>query len=172
MCAPFTLILSFSDRLDDDRLATQKALQTVVAGRQAENLLYVPPLLPTPSLLLTIIPLIFSDFGDDDTSTSDGQPSGLAATQVLSQTPAAANLLAGTSSNPLDDLVSIFGGNGGGFGAAPTPAAAGPAVGGVDPLAGLGGLSISGGGVMSPSTPGQPQPSQGQGQQEDLLGLF
>ncbi|KAF8630719.1 hypothetical protein AX15_002744 [Amanita polypyramis BW_CC] len=71
----------------DERLATQKALQTVVAGQQAENLL---------------------DF--DDTPSADGQPSGLAATEILAKTPAAANLLAGTSSNPLDDLVSIFGG--------------------------------------------------------------
>jgi AP-1 complex subunit beta-1 len=52
-----------------------------------------------------------SDF--DDAPADDGQPSGLAATEVLSQ-PAAANLLAGTSSNPLDDLVSIFGGGGSG----------------------------------------------------------
>ncbi|KAF9444248.1 Adaptor protein complex beta subunit, partial [Macrolepiota fuliginosa MF-IS2] len=137
--------------LEDDRLATHKALQTVVAGRQAENLL---------------------DFDDDDVETSEGQPSGLAATQVLSQTPAAANLLAGTSSNPLDDLVSIFGGSGGGLSVAPTPITASPA-GGVDPLAGLSGLSISGGSAMSPLTPGQPQQPQGQqGQQEDLLGLF
>lgn len=42
----------------------------------------------------------------------NGQPSGLAATEVLAHTPAAASLLAGTSSNPLDDLVSIFGGGG------------------------------------------------------------
>ncbi|EMD32810.1 hypothetical protein CERSUDRAFT_118510 [Gelatoporia subvermispora B] len=76
-----------SSELPDDRSATQKALQTVAAGRQAENLL---------------------DF--DDVSAEDGQqPSGLAATTVLASTPAAANLLSGTSSNPLDDLVSIFG---------------------------------------------------------------
>ncbi|KAF9047182.1 Adaptor protein complex beta subunit [Hymenopellis radicata] len=58
----------------DDRFSTQKALQTVAAGQQAENLL---------------------DF--DDVPASDGQPTGLAATQVLSQTPAAANLLSGTA---------------------------------------------------------------------------
>ena len=40
----------------------------------------------------------------DDATSLEGQPSGLAATQVLAQTPAAAGLLAGTSSNPLDDL--------------------------------------------------------------------
>ncbi|EKM76196.1 hypothetical protein AGABI1DRAFT_78919 [Agaricus bisporus var. burnettii JB137-S8] len=146
---------------DDDRLAAHKALQTVAAGRQAENLL---------------------DFDDDDISTTNGQPSGLAATEVLSQTPAAANLLSGTSSNPLDDLVSIFGtngtgGGGGGFGAASglAPSATNnnhaP-----DPLAGLGGLSISGGGsLMSPdqTSPQQPKSATSpQQQQEDLLGLF
>jgi len=57
-----------------------------------------------------------SDFGDEDISVSEGEPSGLAATEVFSQTPAGANLLAGTSSNPLDDLVSIFGGGNGGGG--------------------------------------------------------
>jgi AP-1 complex subunit beta-1 len=44
----------------------------------------------------------------------EGQPPGLTTTQVFSQTPAAVSLLAGTSSNPLDNLVSIFGGSGGG----------------------------------------------------------
>jgi len=55
-----------------------------------------------------------SDFDDEDISVSEGEPSGLAATEVFSQTPAGVNLLAGTSSNPLDDLVSIFGGGNGG----------------------------------------------------------
>ncbi|KAF7974417.1 hypothetical protein HWV62_38300 [Athelia sp. TMB] len=133
----------------DDNLSTQKALQTVAAGQQAENLL---------------------DF--DDAPESDG-PSGLAATQVLSTTPAAANLLAGTSSNPLDDLVSIFGGMGGSGGA--------PNGGG-----GLGGLDFGGGGFGSPvSQVTSPQvtgglsafaaptsPPQAQQPQEDLLGLF
>jgi len=53
-----------------------------------------------------------SDF-DEDISVSEREPSGLAATEIFSQTPAGVNLLSGTSSNPLDDLVSIFG-NGGG----------------------------------------------------------
>ncbi|KNZ72419.1 Beta-adaptin-like protein C [Termitomyces sp. J132] len=61
----------------NDRSSTKKALQTVAAGQQAENLLY--------------------DF--DDAPAVDEEPSGLAATQVFAQTPAAANLLAGTSSN-------------------------------------------------------------------------
>ncbi|KAF9006995.1 adaptin N terminal region-domain-containing protein [Cyathus striatus] len=135
----------------DDRLSTQKALQTVAAGQQSENLL---------------------DFGDEP--AGDGQPSGLAATQVLSQTPAAANLLAGTSSNPLDDLVSIFGG--GGMSLQATPAQ--PSFGGLTP--GFGafgatpispappavspGISLGAGASQSPPPAQQPQ--------DDLLGLF
>jgi AP-1 complex subunit beta-1 len=51
--------------LDDGISPTQKALQNIAAGQQAENLL---------------------DFGDDE--LRDGQPSGLAAT-TISATPAA-----------------------------------------------------------------------------------
>lgn len=139
----------------DDRAATQKALQTVAAGQQAENLL---------------------DFDDEPSSLDGGglgsQPTGLAATQVqaLTSTPAAANLLAGTSSNPLDDLVSIFGSTG--IGSAPSP------------VNGAGGMNggMGGMGVMSPiSTQQTPMQSNGvvsptttttQNPQEDLLGLF
>jgi hypothetical protein len=64
-------------------LADLTALQTVAAGQVAENLL---------------------DF--DDKPAQEG-PTGLAATQVLQQ-PAAKNNMSGTSTNPLDDLVSIF----------------------------------------------------------------
>lgn len=97
-----------------------------------------------------------SDF--DDTPSADGQPSGLAATEILAKTPAAANLLAGTSSNPLDDLVSIFGG-----------ASLAP----MTPATGFGGVS-NGYGSSSLATPvtatAPPQPpSQAQ---DDLLGLF
>lgn len=166
-CATFLKLFSLI-RLEDDRLATQKALQTVVAGRQAENLLCAIRYSVLHSVTDSSSPFSLSDFGDDDDiATSDGQPSGLAATQVLSQTPAAANLLAGTSSNPLDDLVSIFGGsggNGGGFGLAPastTPVATATST-NLDPLAGL---SPSGGGATTAA-------KQQQGQQEDLLGLF
>lgn len=128
-------------RLADDRFSAQKALQTVVAGQQAENLL---------------------DF--DDVPADDGlasKPSGLAATQVL---PAAKNLLA-TSNNPLDDLVSIFGGAGGqdssfGFGG-PAPAQNGGG--------GLGGLGFA---ASSQLGSGATSPVQGQKPQEDLLGLF
>ncbi|EGN94693.1 hypothetical protein SERLA73DRAFT_171137 [Serpula lacrymans var. lacrymans S7.3] len=126
----------------DDRFSAQKALQTVVAGQQAENLL---------------------DF--DDNMTVEGQPSGLAATQVLPSTPAAANLLSGTSTNPLDDLVSIFGG------ASVSNGMSGNAFG----TNGLGGLSSpttlapsSGFNNLVASSPAPPQ----QQQQEDLLGLF
>ncbi|KAF7297084.1 Rho GTPase activating protein 22 [Mycena indigotica] len=69
---------------DEDPFSAKKALQTVAAGQYVENLL---------------------DFGNE--ATLDGQPTGLAATEVLTQ-PAAANLMAGVSANPLDDLVSIF----------------------------------------------------------------
>jgi len=111
--------------------SAKTALQTVAAGQAAENLL---------------------DF--DDEPALEG-PTGLAATQVLQQ-PAAKNILSGTSANPLDDLVSIFGSttlspN------APIPSAV-PAT---DPFGGLGGVS-------SPTA----APSTTLNQQEDLLGLF
>ncbi|KAG2746034.1 Adaptor protein complex beta subunit [Suillus brevipes Sb2] len=118
----------------------QKALQTVVAGQQAENLL---------------------DFGDD--STQDGQPSGLAATQILPSTPAAANFLSGTSANPLDDLVSIFGGmetmetGAGSLSTALSPTTTSLS----SPFEGFGG---------SPALPSQPR--QNAQPEEDLLGLF
>jgi hypothetical protein len=104
----------------------------------------------------------------DDAPPTDGQPSGLAATEVLSSTPAAANLLAGTSSNPLDDLVSIFGGM-----------SAGASVNGGIGSGGLGGLSF--GSPTSPQTnpsiaaglvPAIASPLKPQQPQEDLLGLF
>ncbi|EPQ55646.1 Adaptor protein complex beta subunit [Gloeophyllum trabeum ATCC 11539] len=130
--------------LVDDRLATQKALQTVAAGQQSENLL---------------------DF--DDVPASDSQPSGLAATTIIPQTPAAANLLAGTSANPLDDLVSIFGG--GTTGAASAPQ---------NPFGGLafGGENGFGSPVNSapPTSLGSSvaSPVQTQKPADDLLGLF
>ncbi|KAG2068352.1 Adaptor protein complex beta subunit [Suillus decipiens] len=118
----------------------QKALQTVVAGQQAENLL---------------------DFGDD--SEQDGQPSGLAATQILPSTAAAANFLSGTSTNPLDDLVSIFGGmetmetGAGSLSTALSPTTTSLS----SPFEGFGG---------SPAL--SSQPAQNTQPQEDLLGLF
>lgn len=113
-----------------------------------------------------------SDF--DDTPAVEGRPSGLAATEVLSHTPAAANLLAGTSSNPLDDLVSIFG----------APTAAPPSASPHDIFNGLAMnnefSSGAAGSLGSPATQSplvanianvSPQSNQPQ-PQEDLLGLF
>jgi hypothetical protein len=112
--------------------SAKTALQTVAAGQAAENLL---------------------DF--DDEPAQDG-PTGLAATQVL-QEPAAKNIMSGTSTNPLDDLVSIFGSTSMSPSAS-IPLAAAPAI---DPLGGFG--------VISPATATPSTPSN---QQEDLLGLF
>ncbi|KAK2465515.1 hypothetical protein APHAL10511_002407 [Amanita phalloides] len=126
----------------DERLATQRALQTVAAGQQAENLLDL-----------------------DDTPSADGQPSGLAATEILAKTPAAANLIAGTSSNPLDDLVSIFGGD-----SLATPATS-------NPLGGFGfgsasyGMNMASLATPAPTPVTATAPPQTSGQ-EDLLGLF
>ena len=107
--------------------------------------------------------ILHSDF--DDSTNLEGQPSGLAATQVLSQTPAAANLLAGTSSNPLDDLVSIFGGGGGSMplSAAPMSAFSGGAFMATAPATPMPGYA-----PPTPKPSSQPQ----QPQQDDLLGLF
>jgi AP-1 complex subunit beta-1 len=110
-----------------------------------------------------------SDF--DDNTTMEGQPSGLAATQVFAQTPAAANLLAGTSSNPLDDLVSIFGGNGGG--AVPMSATTHlgfGAFGGTGVGVGFGAMPMSP--VPPTPNPALPPKPTSQQPQDDLLGLF
>ena len=146
LCLCGTLPSFFS--VSDDQFSTQKALQTVAAGQQAENLL---------------------DFDD----VPSDQPSGLAATQISTTIPAAANLIAGTSSNPLDDLVSIFG-NMGTTQPTLTPAAP-PNLFGSQPSLqpqqqqnAFGGL----GGVGSPPQVTSPPPQQAQKQEEDLLGLF
>ncbi|KAK7677182.1 hypothetical protein QCA50_019891 [Cerrena zonata] len=144
--------------LTDDRATARKAIQTVAAGQQAENLLNF----------------------DDPASSNDEQPTGLAATTVLDSTPAAANLLSGTSSNPLDDLVSIFGNTGISAGAPPPPTPGQPTH-----LNVFGGMSF-GAQPMSPAPPITPSvlqavspmpPTQSQQQpqqaaQDDLLGLF
>ncbi|KAH9031897.1 Adaptor protein complex beta subunit [Lactarius pseudohatsudake] len=119
--------------------SAKTALQTVAAGQASENLL---------------------DFDDEPAAE---QPTGLAATQVLQQ-PAAKNLLSGTSTNPLDDLVSIFG-NSSLSPSVPLAAPAGAAA-ALDPFHGFGGL-------VSPISPAAPaQPASASSQQEDLLGLF
>jgi hypothetical protein len=123
-----------TERLLDSLADSAKtALQTVAAGQVSENLL---------------------DFDDEPAAE---QPTGLAATQVLQQ-PAAKNIMSGTSTNPLDDLVSIFG-NSSLSPSVPSqiaPLSAGaPAL---DPFSGLGGASPASASVSN--------------QQEDLLGLF
>ncbi|KAG8907527.1 beta-adaptin [Tulasnella sp. 417] len=113
----------------DDDASRQKALQTLVAGQQSENLL---------------------DFGDDSAEA----PTGLAATtNTLSATATPTTTL----SNPLDDLVSIFGTTnlGGAAGGMPMLSTGPP------PLASFGTPSVQ-------QQPKQPLASQS----EDLLGLF
>ncbi|KAI5989109.1 adaptin N terminal region-domain-containing protein, partial [Pisolithus albus] len=138
--------------LSDDHTFAQKAFRTVVAGQQAENLL---------------------DFND---APAQEEPSGLAATRILPSTPAAANILSGTSTNPLDDLVSIFGGM-----SASSPHAGASEGAGFDGVGiGDGALSKSGdtmspplGSVGSGSGFVDPvTPYTGHTPQEDLLGLF
>jgi len=91
-------------------------------------------------------------------------PSGLAATEVLVQ-PAARKLSSGLSENPLDDLVSIFGGAnmGMGMGASPMGAFGGSAFGSLPAPVQSPPVSSS---ALAPPTAQSQQP------QEDLLGLF
>jgi AP-1 complex subunit beta-1 len=113
--------------------SAKTALQTVAAGQASENLL---------------------DFDDEPASE---EPTGLAATQVLQQ-PAAKNIMSGTSANPLDDLVSIFGSASLMSSSAVPITPAPPALdvfGGAPPLTA----------TVAPST-------SSANQQEDLLGLF
>ncbi len=127
----FRALLGLKLRICSLADSAKTALQTVAAGQAVENLL---------------------DF--DDEPASEG-PTGLAATQVLQQ-PEAKNILSGTSANPLDDLVSIFGSTSLSP-SAPIPSAA-PTT---DPFGGLGGVTLP---TAAPSTK--------LNQQEDLLGLF
>ncbi|KAH9984405.1 armadillo-type protein [Russula vinacea] len=92
----------------------------------------------------------------------DGEPAqegstGLAATQVLQQ-PAAKNITSGTSTNPLDDPVSIFGNTSLSSSGAPILLVAAHAI---DALGGFGGVS-----------PATVVPSTTSNQQDDLLGVF
>ena len=117
--------------------SAKTALQTVAADQVAENLL---------------------DF--DDEPAQEG-PTRLAATQVLRE-PAAKSILSGTSTNPLDNLVSIFGN----MSLSPStqiPSAAVAATPAIDPLGAFGAISPA---VATPATPSNSN------QQEDLLGLF
>ncbi|KAF7317952.1 AP complex subunit beta [Mycena kentingensis (nom. inval.)] len=119
---------------DDERFSGKKALQTVAAGQYVENLL---------------------DFGDD--TTVDGQPTGLAATEVLAQ-PAAANLISGMSVNPLDDLVSIFG----------APSMTAPTTAPTNPMDAFGAGFVSSPNTTTQASPFTSPPAQTQ-PQEDLL---
>jgi AP-1 complex subunit beta-1 len=121
----------------DEEAARHAAIQKVAAGQQAENLL---------------------DF-DDAPAVEGIAPSGIAA--AVANTPGVSKVL--TSSNPLEDLVDIFGGGGGGgsnanagnlfggnvfggaaaFGSAPVvPAASSSARGALAGLGGLGSPSV------------------------------
>ena len=157
----FKVTHRYTTTYSDDRANARKALQTVAAGQQAENLL---------------------NFDDPTTSNDGQQPTGLAATTVLDSTPAAANLLSGTSSNPLDDLVSIFGNTGIGA-AAPPPTPGQPQANlnvfggmsfGAQPMSPAPPVTPSVLQAVSPMPPSQPQqpPQQQQSASEDLLGLF
>ena len=78
------------------------------------------------------------------------------------QEPAAKSILSGTSTNPLDDLVSIFGNTS----LSPStliPSAAAAPTPGLDPLGAFGAISPA---AVTPATPSNSN------QQEDLLGLF
>jgi hypothetical protein len=112
--------------------SAKAALQTVAAGQVAENLL---------------------DFDDEPASE---EPKGLAATQVLQQ-PAAKSIMSGTSANPLDDLVSIFGSA---SLSSSMPVGPGPPA------------SFNALGGAAPQAPPTASPSTSLNQQEDLLGLF
>lgn len=131
-------------------------MKKVVAGQQSENLL---------------------DF--DDAPAIEGQPSLGGIGAAIANNPAAAKVL--TSSNPLDDLVSIFGST-----SISTPPVTSPVVGGApgafsgfDAFGGLG--SITPVSVQSPVQTTAPasgfasatQPTASQPTAEDdLLGLF
>ena len=111
--------------------SAKTALQTVAASEVAENLL---------------------DF--DDEPAHEG-PTRLA--EVL-QEPAAKSILSGTSTNPLDDPVLIFGNTSLSPSTLIPSAAVGAATPAIDPLGAFGAIS-------------PPAPSNSN-QQEDLLGLF
>jgi AP-1 complex subunit beta-1 len=152
------LYLSFPDIFysQDEEQTRRAAIQKVAAGQQAENLL---------------------DF-DDAPAVEGVAPSGLAA--AVANTPGVNKVL--TSSNPLDDLVSIFGagGSGGGgdvFGDTSNSSAAGAGLGGLSTLASpvnnnpppaFGGMDVFGTTAPQPSTTKPAATSQ----QDDLLGLF
>ncbi|KAG8759944.1 beta-adaptin [Ceratobasidium sp. 428] len=125
----------------------ERALQTVAAGRKAENLL---------------------DF--DDPAPGTGTTNSLA---NLNLTTSPAAILA--SSNPLADLADIFGGdsmNLNSTSAVMSPIAGSPSVGGssiISPVSGGGGFGSLGGLGAQPQQQQQKPPQQAS---DDLLGLF
>ncbi|KAG8759878.1 beta-adaptin [Ceratobasidium sp. 428] len=125
----------------------ERALQTVAAGRKAENLL---------------------DF--DDPAPGTGTTNSLA---NLNLTTSPAAIL--TSSNPLADLADIFGGdsmNLNSTSAVMSPIAGSPSVGGssiISPVSGGGGFGSLGGLGAQPQQQQQKPPQQAS---DDLLGLF
>ncbi|GAB1522166.1 beta-adaptin [Rhizoctonia solani] len=130
----------------------ERALQTVAAGRKAENLL---------------------DF-DEPVSGGTGQTNSLA---NLNLTTSPAAIL--TSSNPLADLADIFGSDsmslGGSNAAVMSPTTAGsPNVGGtMSPISAGGGFGSMGAlGAPQQQQPQQPQQQKPQQASDDLLGLF
>jgi AP-1 complex subunit beta-1 len=134
----------------DEETARQAAVQKVVAGQQSENLL---------------------DF--DDAPAIEGQPSLGGIGAAIASNPAAAKVL--TSSNPLDDLVSIFG-------STSTPPVTSPAVGGVpgafggfDAFGGLGSITPAGVQTAAPGVtfvPAAQATASKTNAEDDLLGLF
>ncbi|OCF43804.1 clathrin binding protein [Kwoniella heveanensis CBS 569] len=150
----------------EEEVSREKALQTVVAGNQAENLLdFDADDEPTSASI--------SGIGADGNSLSDGRISSAAISN------------AAKSTNPLDELMDLFSTA---SMSAPTaqPVAPASTVAGVpglqpnnDPFASLSGLSsppsAMGSGGVSPTPPQQQHQQQKQaagGAQDDLLGLF
>ncbi|WVR03266.1 hypothetical protein IAU60_000257 [Kwoniella sp. DSM 27419] len=139
----------------EEEASREKALQAVVAGNQAENLLdFDADDEPTPS-----------SSGNDLSSVADGRISSAAISN------------AAKSTNPLDELMDLF--STASMTApvaqpvAPASTAAGvPGLQG-DAFAGLGGLSSPPNGTPSPAPMQAHPPPQSQGgAQDDLLGLF
>ncbi|OCF33128.1 clathrin binding protein [Kwoniella heveanensis BCC8398] len=150
----------------EEEVSREKALQTVVAGNQAENLLdFDADDEPTSASI--------SGIGADGNSLSDGRISSAAISN------------AAKSTNPLDELMDLFS-TASMSATTAQPVAPASTVAGVpglqpnnDPFASLSGLSsppsAMGSGGVSPTPPQQQHQQQKQavgGAQDDLLGLF
>ena len=137
------LIVYHASSMEDEMASREKAIKTLVAGQQAENLL---------------------DFDEPDSDSANASLSGIAATQRTLPLTTAATASILTSVNPLDELVSIFGNANvsGATSAFPPPFPASVAPTSTNPTGSFGALS---------PTPSQP-PKSAQQPQDDLLGLF